>query len=78
MSYKLYVVSTIGYGLVAIAAFAGGVYLLRIHRYFLALICLVMVYIALDNFFCGHRAKAAGIDAHSHYFFPFKKRKKAL
>ncbi len=76
MNYKAYVLSTIAYGLFALIGFAGLIYFLMNKNYFLALICLAIFYVSLDNFFCGARLEKTGKKVKSHYAVPPFLRKK--
>ena len=70
MSYKSYVYSTIGYGLFALLGSVGAIYSLLTQRYLLLLINLAIIYVSVDNFFCGYRARTCGFNVKSHYALP--------
>lgn len=65
-----YRAETMLYGLVAIVAAIGAVAFALGRRWIVALVCIAMVLVALDNFFCGTRARACGYKAKGHYILP--------
>ncbi len=70
MSKTKYVVMTGVYGTVAVLAVIATVYFAVQLRFFLALIMALIVYVALDNFFCGSHAKKCGYEVAGHYVIP--------
>jgi len=76
MNYRKYVHSTIGYGIFAVVGLVAMIYSLFNQNYLLLVISVLIMYVSLDNFFCGHRLKKCGIDCKSHYTVPpFLKKK---
>jgi len=67
-----YKISTTAYGLVAFTGLLLIVASLLRNEYLGAIIGLLMTLVAIDNFFCGTRAKACGYSAQKHYINPFK------
>ena len=76
MSKTSYILSTIVYGMIFVIALSLSVYFSIIHRWFLVIISLLMIYVCLDNFFCGARACKVGYRIKTHYAIPpfFKKK----
>ena len=63
-----YIVSTVLYGIVGVLALAG---LFAFYdEWMLFTICILIAYVAWDNFFCGTRAKDAGCPVDKHYVIP--------
>lgn len=76
MNYSNYVISTIGYGIFAILGLLGVIYFGITKQFTLFFLGLAVFGIALDNFFCGSRAKKHGFKAKSLYVVPSFLRKK--
>ena len=76
MQHKQYVYSTIAYFIVGIVAVFAALFFLFSQNWFLVLIAVLVVYVALDNTFCSSRAQKCGIQAKGHYTIPtfFKKK----
>ena len=70
MDYNLYIISTLLYGLMALLGGIGLVYFLIQGQWFLVLISGLIVYVSVDNFFCGERVCNAGFKVKSHYVIP--------
>jgi hypothetical protein len=68
--YRRYIISTAGYGAVAVVAFILAVVVLAQGRWVVALILLAAVGVAVDNFFCGDRCRVAGGKAAGEYTVP--------
>ncbi|MEK6822588.1 MAG: hypothetical protein AABY13_02070 [Nanoarchaeota archaeon] len=68
--YRTYIYSTLGFGLAGLLAAAGIAYFAGQGMYFLALMCTLALLVAMDNFFCGRRLRAAGMEARTHYITP--------
>jgi hypothetical protein len=68
--YMDYVYSTIGYGLFGVFGVWLGLYSLILQKFFLLTIAVLITFVALDNFFCGARAKKCGVHAKTHYIVP--------
>jgi len=69
-SHYGYVFSTTLYGLVALIGVVSFISFLAQERYFFVVLSVIVVYVALDNFFCGLRAKRAGVNTNKHYIIP--------
>ena len=71
MSYNRYVISTIVYGIFAIFGIITFFVFIFQKRYFLVIISLLIVYVTMDNFFCGARAnKVCKVKVKTHYTLP--------
>lgn len=66
-------ISTILYGVVGLLSFVAAVYFFLAQEVFIFIICLVMVAVAADNFFCAHRARVSGIKVSGEYCIPFRR-----
>jgi len=76
MKNKKYVYSTLGYGLFAFFGLILVVYSFFTKRYVGLVIGILIMYVALDNFFCGCRARRYEVKDRGHYVIPrFLKRK---
>jgi hypothetical protein len=73
-----YIISTVGYGVVAVLGAAAGVYAYTARNWILLGVCLLIVGVAVDNFFCGDRCRVAGLPATGEYTIPpFLRREKS-
>lgn len=71
-----YAISTLLFGVVGAAAVFGIVHFGTTKQWFLTGTCVLAFLIALDNFFCGSHARAAGYYVKTHWIVPpFLKRK---
>ena len=76
MNYQQYIISTLLYGLMALLGVIGLVYFSIQQQWFLVVISTLIVYVSIDNFFCGERVCNAGFKVKSHYVIPpFLKKK---
>jgi hypothetical protein len=68
--FRHYAVASITYSAVGLLGVFGAVYAFLEQKYFLLVICILIAYISSDVFFCGSRAKKAGLKTNSHYMMP--------
>ena len=68
--YKLYVFTTMAYGLCMLIGIIFAVFFLVKEMYFLSILVMIFAYVSGDNFFCTSRAKSCNIHATGHYFIP--------
>ena len=77
MKYWQYIVSTLLYGLFAVLGLIGLVFFIQEQRWFLAAVSAIIIYVSVDNFFCGTHFRSAGGTCSTHYVLPpFLKGKK--
>ncbi len=70
-NYRLYVASTVAFGLAGVAGLAGLVYYGVRGEWFPLALCAVIAFVAFDNFFCGSRLnRAGGRRACTHWVVP--------
>ncbi|MBI2452043.1 hypothetical protein HYV50_03110 [Candidatus Pacearchaeota archaeon] len=71
-NYVFYVIETIAFEVVGIAALFGVVYFSISENYFLSILSVLAFLVALDNFFCSSRAKKCGLGFldKGHYVIP--------
>lgn len=70
MNYKVYVISTLLYGVMALLGLFCFIYFLFRQEWFLVIISGLIVYVSVDNFFCGERVCNAGLIVKSHHVIP--------
>lgn len=74
--YKKYVIGTLIYGLIFILGLIGIIYFSVIKNIILAIICILISCISLDNFFCSSRLKSRSYKIKTHYTIPLFLKKK--
>lgn len=67
---NLYMLSTFGYGAMVLFGIVAALFFLFQKEFFLVVISFLIVYVAVDNFFCSARAKKCGFPAVGHYMIP--------
>jgi ABC-type transport system involved in multi-copper enzyme maturation permease subunit len=77
MRYITYIITTLLYGLAGILGLAGMIYFSRKNEWIVVMICIFILFIALDNFFCGGHLVKTGRKVCPHFVVPpFLMRKK--
>ena len=74
--YKRYFIGTLIYGLIFILGLMGVIYFSVIKNIILVIICILICYVCLDNFFCSSRANKCGFNIKKHYTIPLFLRRK--
>jgi len=74
--YRTYVNATVLYGLFGIGGLIVAIYAITAVDYFLLSICVLIMIVSWDNFFCAHRARTCGLAVQGEYTIPHLFRKK--